>query len=104
MQVTVMVAVCPAVIFADNGCEHGGSCSFPLAADPLLVSMLGERPETWYVPGGSHTEKVPEAPTWTLTPRCPAAVKVTEPGMGRSPGCCPPGLIGPPSMSRLPVR
>jgi hypothetical protein len=25
------------------------------------------------------------------------------PGIGRSPGCCPSGLIGPPSMSSLPV-
>ncbi len=70
-----MVAVCPAVIFADEGCEHGSFCSLP--RDPLLVSMKGERPETWYVPGGSRTEKVPEVPTWTATCRWPAAVKVT---------------------------
>jgi hypothetical protein len=101
-QATVMVAVCPAAIFADKGCEHGSSCSLP--PDPLLVSVEGERPETWYVPGGSGTEKVPEVPTWTATCRWPAAVKVTVPGIGRSPGCCPPGTIGPPSMTSLPAR
>jgi hypothetical protein len=59
--VTVTLAVCPAVTFADKGCEHGSSSWFPL--DPLLVSMKGEPPETWYVPGDSRTENFPEDPT-----------------------------------------
>src|SRR5579862_1424183 len=66
--------------------------------------MSGVRPETWYRPGGSHAENRPEAPTWIVTGRWPAAVRVTVPGSGRSPGCCPFGLIGPPSMTNRPVR
>jgi len=55
-----------------------------LTTDPLLTSMIrGDRPETWYLPGGNCTENLPEGPARTLTRRCPAAVKVTVPGMGR---------------------
>jgi hypothetical protein len=84
MQVTAMVAVCPAVTVTEVGCEHGSSCHFP---DPLPVSMSGERPDTWYRPGGNQAEKAPEDSAWALTWRWPAAVKVTVPAMGRSPGC-----------------
>jgi hypothetical protein len=111
MQVTAMVAVCRAVTVTDKGCEHGSSRSVPvtrplsLTTDPLLTSVMrGERPETWYLPGGNRTEKVPEDPTETVTRRCPVAVKVTVPGIGRSPGCRPPGPSGPPSISSLPAR
>ena len=41
---------------------------------------------------------------WLKPEHDTAAVTVTVPGMGRSPGCCPPGLIGPPSMTNLPVK
>jgi hypothetical protein len=83
MQVSVMVVVLPAVTVADAGCEHGSSRVFP----PSTSMMDGERPETWYRPGGSGTVKRPEDPVVTETGRCPAAVMVTVPGMGRSPGC-----------------
>jgi hypothetical protein len=79
MQVSATVVVCPAVTVTDVSCAHGSSCGFP---DPFTVSMYGERPEIWYVPGDSHAEILPEDPTWTATCRCPAAVKVTVPGMG----------------------
>src|SRR5215472_4026177 len=55
------------------------------------------------MPGARPTEKVPERPAGTLTIRPPAAVKVTAPRSGRSPGCPPPGRIGPPSIRNLPV-
>src|ERR1043165_8249686 len=64
----------------------------------------GDRPETWYRPGGSGTENVPEDPTATVTGWWPAEVTVTVPDMARSPGCWPPGPSGPPSMTSLPVR
>ncbi len=76
MQVTATTAVCRAVTVTDEGCEHGSSCSLPL----LTSMMSGERPESWYRPGGSRTEKVPEGPTRTVTRRCPAAVTVTDEG------------------------
>ena len=100
MQSTVMVAVCRAVTVTDNGCEQVCSRSRP---ESVTVMMSGVRPAAWYRPGGSQTENLPEAPTPTETGRCLAAVKVTVPGIGRSPGCCPLGLIGPPSMSSFPV-
>jgi hypothetical protein len=63
MQVTAMAAVCRAVTVTDKGGEHGSSRWVPLTrplsltAEPLLTSMMrGERPETSYLPGGSHTE------------------------------------------------
>jgi hypothetical protein len=107
MQVSVMVAVCSAVMVTVRGCEHGSSRpgALPLPAGAVEASsMFGDRPETWYLPGGSQAENLPEAPTVIVTRLRPAAVKVTVPGMGRSPGCCPPGLIGPPSMTNLPVK
>ena len=89
MQVRVIVAVWPAVTVAVAGDEHGGC--------PVLP------PETWYRPGGSGTEKDPEAPAVTETGRCPAALNVTVPARGRSPGCWPPGPSGPPSMTSFPA-
>jgi|HubBroStandDraft_6_1064221.scaffolds.fasta_scaffold1497088_2 hypothetical protein len=55
MQVTMTAAVCPAATVADPGGEHG---SFP--PDPLLVPMAGDQPETWYLPGASPTENLPD--------------------------------------------
>jgi hypothetical protein len=63
MQATVTAAVRWAVTVTDKGWEHGGS-SRP--ARPASVTE-GDRPETRYLPGGNHTEKVPARPTWTLT-------------------------------------
>src|SRR5580700_5404071 len=100
MQTTEMAAACRALTVTDNGCEQVCSRYLP---ESVTVSMSGERPATWYRPGGSQTENFPDVPTPTWTGRCPAAVNVTVPGIGRSPGCCPPGPIGPPSMSSLPV-
>jgi hypothetical protein len=100
MQVSVMVAVCPAVTTAGAGCEHGSSRRCP----PSISMTSGDRPETWYRPGGSGTENVPEDPTVTVTGWRPPAVTVTVPDMARSPGCLPPGPSGPPSMTSLPVR
>src|SRR6266581_2067925 len=68
-QVSVMVAVCPAVTTADVGCEHGSSRLRP----PSISITSGDRPETWYRPGGSGTENVPEDPTVTVTVWCPEA-------------------------------
>ncbi len=99
MQVSVTVAVCPAVTVADVGSEHGSSLVFP----PSTSMSSGERPETWYRPGGSGTEKVPDGPTVTETTWCPAVVNVTVPDMGCSPGCFPPGPSGPPSLTSFPV-
>src|SRR5690348_649204 len=95
-----MVAVCPAVTTADVGCEHGSSRLRP----PSISMTSDDRPETWYRPGGSGTENVPEDPTMTMTGWRPAAVKVTVPDMGRSPGCLPPSPSGPPSITSLPLR
>src|SRR5689334_18000133 len=95
-----MVAVCPAVTTADVGCEHGSSRLRP----PSISMTSDDRPETWYRPGGSGTENVPEDPTVTVTGWWPAEVTVTVPDMARSPGCLPPGPSGPPSMTSLPVR
>jgi hypothetical protein len=100
MQASVIVAVCPAVTAADVGCEHGSTRVCP----PSSSTTAGELAETWYRPGASGTEKAPEDPTLTVTGRCPAAVMVTVPLIGRSPGCWPPGPIGPPSMTSLPAR
>jgi hypothetical protein len=100
MQASVMVPVFPALTTTDDGCEHGSSRLCP----PSTSMMSGDRPETWYRPGGSGTENSPEDPTVTVTAWCPALVKVTVPDMGRSPGCVPPGLIGPPSMTSFPAR
>ena len=100
MQMTEMAAACRALTVTDNGCEQVCSRSLP---ESVTVSTSGERPATRYRPGGSDAENLPDAPTPTWTGRCPAAVKVTVPGIGRSPGCCPPGPSGPPSMSSLPV-
>jgi hypothetical protein len=80
----VTAAVRPAATIADKGGEHGGSCLFPLASP--LVSMEGDRPETWYLPGGSPTENLPDEVTWTVTCRCLTSVKVTVPEIGRSVG------------------
>ena len=99
-QVSVIVAVCPAVTTADVGCEHGSSRLRP----PSISVTSGDRPETWYRPGGSGTENVPEDPTVTVTGWCPAEVTVTVPDMARSPGCLPPGPSGPPSLTSFPVR
>lgn len=52
----------------------------------------GQGPETWYRPGGSCTEKIPEFGTRTVTRGCPAVVKATVPGIGRWPGGWPPRL------------
>ncbi len=77
MQVTAMVAVCRAVTVTDKGCEHGSSRSVPVArplsliTDPLLTSVMqGERPETWYLPGGNRTEG-PRGPHWDRDPTVP---------------------------------
>ena len=70
-----MVAVCPAATTADVGDEHGSSRLCP----PLTSMTSGDRPETWYLPGGNGTENSPEDPTLTVTAWCPAAVKVTVP-------------------------
>jgi hypothetical protein len=96
---TATVTVRSAVTVADSGWEHGGSCLLA----PSTSMMSGDRPETWYRPGGSGAENVPEGPTWTATRECPFAVNVTVPDMGRWPGWRPPGPSGPPSMSILPV-
>src|SRR6516165_48419 len=98
MQASVMVVLLPAVTTTDVGCEHGSSRLWP----PSTSMMSGDRPETWYRPGGSGTENSPEDPTVTVTAWRPAAVKVTVPDMGRSPGCWPPGPSGPPSMTSFP--
>src|ERR1700742_2549022 len=58
-----MVAVCPAVTTADVGGEHGSSRLCP----PSISITSGDRPETWYRPGGSGTQNVPEDPTVTAT-------------------------------------
>ena len=100
MQTTAMVAVCRAVTVTETGPEQVCSMSRP---ESVTVMMSGERPAAWYRPGGSQTENLPEAPTPTETGRCLAVVKVTVPGIGRSPGCCPYGPTGPPSMSSRPV-
>src|SRR5262249_24929313 len=98
---TAMVAVCRAVTVTDTGAaEQVCSRSRP---ESVTVMMSGERPVTWYWPGGSQAENLPEAPTPTETGRYLGAVKVTVPGIGRSPGCCPYALTGPPSMSSRPV-
>jgi hypothetical protein len=59
----VTVAVVPALTTTDAGCEHGSSRLCP----PLTSMMSGDRPETWYLPGGSGTENSPEDPTSTVT-------------------------------------
>jgi hypothetical protein len=92
MQTTAMVGVCRAVTLTDTGAEQVCSRSRP---ESVTVMMSGERPVTWYRPGGSQAENLPEAPTPTETGRCPGAVKVTVPGIGRSAGCCPCALTGP---------
>jgi hypothetical protein len=97
IQVIVTAEVRPAATVADWDGEHG---SFP--PDPLLVPMAGDRPATWYLPGGSRTENLPDEVTWTVTGRCLASVKVTVPE--RSLGCAPSGPSGPPSLSSLPAR
>ena len=99
IQVIVTAEVCPAATVADTGGEHG---SFP--PDPLLVPTAGDQPSTWYLPGGSRTENLPDEVTWTLTRRCLASVKVTVPESGRSLGCAPSGCSGPPSLSSFPAR
>ena len=58
-----MVAVCPAVTTADAGCEHGSSRRCP----PSISMMSGDRPETWYRPGGSGTENVVPSSALTLS-------------------------------------
>ncbi len=83
---TEMAVACRALTVTDDGCEQVCSRSLPA---PVTVSTSGERPATWYRPTGSQAENVPDARTPTSTGRCPAAVKVTVPGIGRSPGCCP---------------
>src|ERR1700732_5472335 len=98
MQTTEMVVACRALTVTDDRSPQVCSRYLP---DPVTVSMSGERPATWYRPGGSQAENFPDAPTPTWTGRCPAAVNVTVPGSGRSPGCCPPGTSGPPPMSSL---
>src|SRR5580692_4760457 len=101
MQTTEMAAAGRALTVTDNGCEQVCSRYLP---EPVTVSTFGERPATWYRPGGSQAENFPDAPTPTWTGRCPAAVKVTVPGIGRSPGCFPPGPSGPPSITSRPAR
>ena len=64
MQTTAMVAVCRAVTVTDASCEQVCSRSRP---ESVTVMMSGERPATWYRPGGSQAENFPEAPTPTET-------------------------------------
>jgi len=97
MQTTEMAAACLPLTVTDNGCEQVCSRYLP---ESVTVSMSGERPATWYRPGGSQAENFPDAPTPTWTGRCPVAVKVTVPRIARWPGCCPPGPIGRPGQVR----
>src|SRR5579859_4968218 len=100
MATSVLVAACRALMVTDGaGDEVCSSCP-----EPVTVMMADERQTTRYRPGGSQTENFPEFPTVIVTGRCPTPVRVTVPGIGRSPGCLPPGPIGPPSMNSLPVR
>jgi len=63
MQASVRVAACPAVTTTGVGREHGRSRLCP----PSTSMMSGDRPQTWYRPGGSDTENSPEDPTVTVT-------------------------------------
>ena len=47
-----MVAVLPALTTTDAGREHGSSRLCP----PSASMTSGDRPETWYRPGGIGTE------------------------------------------------
>jgi hypothetical protein len=60
MQTTEMAAACRPLTVTDNGCEQVCSRYLP---ESVTVSMSGERPGTWYRPGGSQAENFPDAPT-----------------------------------------
>jgi hypothetical protein len=66
-----MAAARRALTVTDDGCEQVCSRCLP---ESVTVSMSGERPATWYRPGGSQAENFPDAPTPTRTGRCPVEV------------------------------